>query len=82
MFRRSRASNSKADCPIWPKIELVQDLILVPVTCKFREVPVTHEGVMGRHKVLSSHCKSMGVFSGRGVLIQSAPKHYAAYPLP
>ena len=33
-FRRSRATNSKVSCPIWPKFELVQNFMHVLVTCK------------------------------------------------
>ena len=36
-FRRSRAANSIVNGPIWPKIELVQDLMHVLVTCKYRK---------------------------------------------
>ena len=36
-FRRSRASNSKANSSICPEIELVRDFMPVLVTCKFEE---------------------------------------------
>ena len=37
----SRASNSKANSPIWPEIQLVRDFTSVLVTCKFEEVDFT-----------------------------------------
>ena len=46
--RRSRASNSKVNCPIWPEIELVRDYIDVLVTCKFDKAPITNEVVIDR----------------------------------
>ena len=42
--RRSRAANSAVLSPIWPNFELVQDLIDVPVTCKYEEDPLKNEG--------------------------------------
>ena len=42
-FHHSRASNSKANIPIWPKFELRQDFMPVPVTCKFDEDPIKSE---------------------------------------
>ena len=35
-FRRSRAANSIVSGPIWPKFELVRDLMHVLVTCKYK----------------------------------------------
>ena len=36
-FRRSRAANSAVLGRIWPKFELVRDLMVVLVTCKYEE---------------------------------------------
>ena len=36
-FRLSRAVNSVPGGPIGPKIELVQDIMYVPITCKFKK---------------------------------------------
>ena len=36
-FRRSRAANSVVSGPIWPKFELVRDLMHVLVTCKYKK---------------------------------------------
>ena len=36
-FRRSRAANSVISGPIWPKFELVRDLMHVLVTCKYKK---------------------------------------------
>ena len=60
----SRASNSKANSSIWPKIELVRDFMPDLVTCKFKEDPIKNEGV--RAVTTFSHCKSMGAFGCRG----------------
>ena len=35
-FRRSRADDSVAGSPIWPKFELVRDIMYVHVTCKLK----------------------------------------------
>ena len=37
IFRRSRAANTVVSGPNWPKFELVQDLMHVLVTCKYKE---------------------------------------------
>ena len=37
IFHCSRANNSKANIPIRPKIDLVQDYMTVLITCKFDE---------------------------------------------
>ena len=42
--RRSRAANSAILGPIWPNFELVQDVIVVLVTCKYEEDPIKNEG--------------------------------------
>ena len=47
-FRHSRACNSKANIPIWPKFELRRDFMPVLVTCKFDEVPIKIEGSIDR----------------------------------
>ena len=42
--RRSRAANSALLGPIWPKFELVRDVMDVLVTCKYEEDPIKNEG--------------------------------------
>ena len=42
--RLLRASNSKSNSPIRPKVELDRHLISVLVTCKFDEDQIKHEG--------------------------------------
>ena len=42
--RRSRASNSAVLGRIWPKFELVRDIMVVLVTCKYEEDPIKKEG--------------------------------------
>ena len=61
---RSRASNSKANSPIWPNVELIRDFMTVLVTCKFKENPSKKEGL--RAVIAFPHCKSMGEFGCRG----------------
>ena len=36
-FELSRAANSIVDGPIWPKFELIQDIMHVLITCKFKK---------------------------------------------
>ena len=43
-FRRSRAANSAVLGQIWPKFELVRDIMVVLVTCKYEEDPIKNEG--------------------------------------
>ena len=43
-FRRSRAANSVVLSRIWPKFELVRDIIDVLVTCKYEKDPIKNEG--------------------------------------
>ena len=47
-FHHSRASNSKANIPIWPKFELHGDFMPVLVTCKIDEDPIKIEGIIDR----------------------------------
>ena len=42
-FCHSMASNSEVDSPIWPRFELIQDLIAVLVTSKTDEGPIKSE---------------------------------------
>ena len=42
--RRSRAANSAVPCWIWPKFELICNLMLVLVTGKNEEDPMNNEG--------------------------------------
>ena len=43
-FRRSKAANSAVLGRIWPKFELVRDIMVVLVTCKYEEDPIKNEG--------------------------------------
>ena len=45
MFCHSRASNSKMNNPIWPKIKFAQDFMPVLITCNFEEDPIKNESV-------------------------------------
>ena len=42
--RRSRAANSAVHGPIWSNFELIQDFMIVLVTCKNEEDPIKNEG--------------------------------------
>ena len=44
--RRSRAANSAVLGQIWPKFELVRDIMVVLVTCKYEEDPIKNEGAI------------------------------------
>ena len=41
---RSREANSAVLGPIWPKFELVRDIMVVLLTCKYKEDPIKNEG--------------------------------------
>ena len=43
-FRCSRAAESVVSSWVWPKIKLIQDFIIVLVTCKNEEDPFKNEG--------------------------------------
>ena len=42
--RRSRAANSAVHSPIWSNFELVQDFMVVLLTCKNEEDPIKNRG--------------------------------------
>ena len=42
-FRRSRAAYSAVLGPIWPKFELVRDIMVVLVTCKYEADSIKNE---------------------------------------
>ena len=39
-----KAPNSVVSCQVWPKIKLIQDLMVVLVACKNKEDPFLNEG--------------------------------------
>ena len=43
--RRSRAANSRVRGGIWPNFELIRNFMVVLVTCKNEEGPITNEGI-------------------------------------
>ena len=43
-FRRSRAANSVVGSLIWPKFELIQDIMHVLITCKFEKDRIDSNG--------------------------------------
>ena len=82
IFSRSRAANSIVSGPIWPKFELVRDFMHVLVTCKYKKYRIKNN----REKVETSFSPfllsqwRLSVVMETKVLIQSAPKPYAAFP--
>ena len=50
--------------PIWPKFQLVRDLLHVLFTCKYKKDRIKTTEKSWRH--LSPHCKSMGAFCCHG----------------
>ena len=49
-FWRSRAANSVVGGQIWPKLELIQDIMPVLITCKFEKDRI----ISNREKVVTS----------------------------
>ena len=43
-LRCSRAANSVVGGPIWPKFELIQDIMHVLITCKFEKDRINSNG--------------------------------------
>ena len=76
-FRRSRAANSVTSRPNSPKFELVRDFIHVFVTCKFKKDRIKNNTIFP----ITSQ-RGLSVVMDTRVLIQSASKHYAAFPHP
>ena len=72
-FRHSRAPNSIVSGPIWPKFELIQDLMHVLVTCKYKKNWVKNNRESQWALSVSMETK---------VLIQPVPKPYATFPSP
>ena len=44
ILRRSRAANSIVGGPIWPKFELIQDIMPVLISCKFEKDRINSNG--------------------------------------
>ena len=44
IFKRARADNSRVGGGIWPKFELIQALMHVPITCKNQDDRIQNEG--------------------------------------
>ena len=81
-FRHSRAANSVVSGPIWPKFELVQDFMLV-VTCKYKKDRIKKQSRKGGDIVFPIISQwGLSVAMETRVLIQPAPKPYAAFPPP
>ena len=82
-FRRSRAANSVDSGPIWPKLELVQNFKHVLVTCKYKKDLIKSKPRKGGETIFPIKSQwGLSVAMDTRVLIQSASKHYAAFPHP
>ena len=77
-----KAANSLVSGPIWLKFELVRDFMHVLVTCKHKKdrIKNNREKVDIFFPILSQ--RGLSVAMETTVLIQSAPKAYAAFPPP
>ena len=79
IFRRSRAANSVVSDPIWPKFKLVRDFMHV-VTCKYKKGSDQKQPRKGGDIVFPIISQwDLSVAMETRVLIQSAPKLYAAF---
>ena len=80
-FRRSRAANSVVSGPIWPKCKLVRDFMHVLVTCKYKKdrIKSSREQVEICFPIISQW--GLSVAMETRVLIPSASKPYAAFPV-
>ena len=59
-FRHSRASNTEVNSLIWPKFELIREVMAVLAACKFEEDPIQIEGTIDRTR------SNMGFFALKG----------------
>ena len=82
-FRRSRAAYSVVSGPNWLKFELVRDFMHVLVTCKYKkdQIKSNREKVETPFFPIISRW-GLSVVMDTRVLIQTASKHYAAFPHP
>ena len=83
IFRRMRAANSLVSGPIWPKFKLVKDFMHVLVTCKYKKGSDQKQRRKGGDIIFPIISQwGLSVAMETRVLIQSAPKPYAAFPHP
>ena len=82
IFRRSRADKSVVSGPIWPKFELVRDFMHVLLTCKYKKDRIKQLRKSGDTIFSIISQWGLSVAMDTSVLIQSASKHYAAFPHP
>ena len=68
---RSRAANSAVLGPIWPKFELVRDVMDVLVTCKYEEDPIKSEGA----RMVTTFYSNFSVAQGQ-ITVQAAKRLY------
>ena len=78
-FLDSRAANSVVGGPIWPKFELVQDFMHVLVTCKYEKDWIKNNWEMVETSFSPLYINGGFLLPLKPVLIQSAPKPYAAF---
>ena len=83
IFKTSRAANSVVSGPIWPKFELVWDFMHVLLTCKYKKDQIKKQQRQGGDIIFPIISQwELSVAMETRVLIQSAPKPYAAFPHP
>ena len=81
--KTNKKTNSEVSGPIWPKFELVRDFMHVLVTCKYKkgsDQKTREKRWRRRFHIISQ--RGVSVAMETKVLIQSAPKPYAAFPPP
>ena len=80
-FLDLRTSNSIVSGPIWPKFELVPDFMPVLITCKYKKRSDQKQPGKGGDIIFPIVSQwGLSVAMETRVLIQSAPKPYAAFP--
>ena len=80
---RSRAANSVVSGPIWPKFELICDFMHALITCKYKKDRINSNREKGGDIIFPIISQlGLSVAMDTRVLIQSASKHYAAFPHP
>ena len=83
IFYTSRAANSVVSGPIWPKFKLVRDFMHVHITCKYKKDWKKKQQRKGGDIIFPIISQwGLSVAMETRVLIQSAPKPYAAFPPP
>ena len=81
-FFPSRASNSKANGPIWLEIELVRDFMSILITCKFDEHPIKMKLLSLEEHFPIINLGKISVTVETRLLIQSVQNFMQPFPYP